>query len=180
MGKSLKPVWLSGWFVLKCSWWLVLKPWGVERLGLTGDEVTGPHTRHLRHRGPSALHLCLVPATWGWEYVLQQHHFSRDTCRIALIPAFKRWGGIVHLRRGNAWPWHPNKVRSTPSAALSCYLMLSRQEYSTVYPLFQIGKCKNIASEGQYSIPSRSAYRLVFFPIDSENQSPLPASICNL
>lgn len=75
--------------------------------------------------------------------------------------------------------WHPKKARSTQSAGLSCYLMLGCQQYCTVYLLFH-QKTQEHCIRGSVLNPQQVSLQARFFPIDSENQSPSPSSVCNL
>lgn len=115
----------------------------------------------------------LVSAAEGWDFVSQEHHFSRDTCQSALVPVFKRQGTIIQLRSKNTWPcpcgdiltkWGPCWV--LPYSATWSSVAKKTLQFTHSF----LRKCSNIASEGPCSILGRSAYNLVFPPIDSEKQ----------
>lgn len=80
--------------------------------------------------------------------------------------------------RKTLW-WHPNKVRSMLSAGLSQHLMFSCQQYSSVSPPFHQQMPEHCIGGSECNPQQVNLQARVFFPIDSEKQSPSPLSVCD-
>lgn len=120
--------------------------------------------------GTLCLASCLVSAARGWGYVFQQHHFSReakmpDRALLFLCSRCKVW---LHSLGGETLGPDLAVTSSQSEEHAECWLMLllHAQSPAVLYslPTLSLENARTFASEGQYSIPSRSVYNLGFFP----------------